>query len=145
MTPGTLAIARLEVDNASVKRHFVGLKIVRLVLMGSMIIRIANLAIVMPKEPSKFFFRNSDFLSCRISSGYITIKEAFVFNLEYSHDQQSVKKSLSSLQPFTERLFSLRNMRFVGCICLADFLYLTASLPLHSVLWKARAQSQIES
>ena len=79
------------------------------------------------------------------SSGYIRIKEAFVFNLEYSHDQQSVKKSLSSLQPFTERLFSLRNMRFVGCICLADFLYLTASLPLHSVLWKARAQSQIES
>ena len=118
MTPGTLAIARLEVDNASVKRHFVGLKIVRLVLMGSMIIRIANLAIVMPKELSKFFFRNSDFLSCRISSGYITIKEAFVFNLEYSHDQQSVKKSLSRVYNHSLSDCFLLNMRFVGCIML---------------------------
>ena len=70
MTPGTLAIARLEVDNASVKRHFVGLKIVRLVLMGSMIIRIANLAIVMPKELSKFFqnydFQFEKYSKCRI-------------------------------------------------------------------------------
>ena len=118
MIRGTLAIARLEVDNASVKRHFVGLKIVQLVLMDSMIIRTANLAIAMPKEPSKFFFRNSDFLSCRISSGYITIKEAFVFNLEYSHDQQSVKKSLSRVYNHSLSDCFLLNMRFVGCIML---------------------------
>ena len=54
MILGTLEIARLEVDNANVKRHSVELMIVRLVLMVSMIIRTVNLAIVLPTEPSKF-------------------------------------------------------------------------------------------
>ena len=53
MILGTLEIARLEVDNANVKRHSVELMIVRLVLMVSMIIRTVNLAIVLPTEPSK--------------------------------------------------------------------------------------------
>ena len=53
MILGTLEIARLEVDNANVKRHSVELRIVRLVLMVSMIIRTVNLAIVLPTEPSK--------------------------------------------------------------------------------------------
>ena len=54
MILGILEIARLEVDNANVKRHSVELMIVRLVLMVSMIIRTVNLAIVLPTEPSKF-------------------------------------------------------------------------------------------
>ena len=54
MILGILEIARLEVDNANVKRHSVELRIVQLVLMVSMIIRTVNLAIVLPTEPSKF-------------------------------------------------------------------------------------------